>query len=97
MEGEMDGLPAEDTVEEMTKFEVLEACQWVLGVQLVDEIKEPKSWEGLAQRPAFSKPITETKEVYRGSSVTQETLDDLERLQGSHIELAHKVDILQLS
>ena len=87
MEGEVEEAADDDTVEEMTKFQVLEACRWVLGVQLVDEIKEPKEWEALANKRVVSEPITEAKELYRGSSITQETVEDLKRLQGSRIEV----------
>ncbi len=59
--------------EEMAKYEVLEACNWVLGVKLVEEIKEPSQWENLPTFLPNSGPTTS----YRGTTMTKETIEEM--------------------
>ena len=80
LEGESTSVPEEDTAEEMAKFEVLEACDWVLGVRLVDDIKEPKSWEALSKRPVVSRQLSTPRTAYKGTTVTKETMEDFLRV-----------------
>jgi hypothetical protein len=87
MESDIQGLPVEDSTEEFVKFQVLEACNWVLGIQLVDEIKEPQSWEALSKMPAISRRLTTPQTTYRGTGVSQETMEDLERLGHLNVQI----------
>jgi hypothetical protein len=78
----------EDDPEEFAKFQVLKACSWVLGVQLLgrEPIREPKSWSKLARTPVeWTEHATTT---YKGAQISKEDLEDLERLgQGARIRL----------
>ncbi|KIX94016.1 uncharacterized protein Z520_10353 [Fonsecaea multimorphosa CBS 102226] len=87
LESDIDGLPEEDSAEELVKFQVLEACHWVLGIKLVDEIKEPKSWEALSKMPALSRRLSTSQITYRGTRVSQETMEDLERLRFQNVQI----------
>jgi hypothetical protein len=60
--------------EEMAKFRVLEACNWVLGVQLVEEIKEPPEWDNL---PTVLPIVRQT--LYRAGWVSDEGLEQLKK------------------
>jgi hypothetical protein len=70
--------------EGMAKFIALEACNWKLGVKLVDEIETPTEWKDLPSgRTIKMGPIAapgETKTVYKGSTIDTETLEDLQRM-----------------
>jgi hypothetical protein len=72
------------TSEGMAKFIALEACNWKLGVKLVDEIETPTEWKDLPPgRTIKMEPIAppgETKTLYKGSTIDAETLEDLQRM-----------------
>lgn len=73
----------EEGAEAMAKFIVVEVCRHVLRVKLEpeEEVKEPRRWrEVLAKRPFEANLTTETKTVYKGTSISKETLDHLLRL-----------------
>lgn len=79
VEEEEDG----EGAEAMAKFIVAEVCRHVLEVQLEPEekVEEPRRWrEVLAKRPFEANLTTETNTVYKGTSVSKETLDALLRL-----------------
>ena len=73
----------QDSLESIVKFQVLEACRWVLGIQLIEEIQEPKSWERLKKMPIVmmkQEEGEEAKPLYRGVTMSEETMEDFERI-----------------
>jgi hypothetical protein len=67
--------------EEMAKFQALEGCNWVLGVKLAEEIKEPPEWQDL---PRVLPRSNQTTTTYRGMTVSKETLSQI--LEGEVIK-----------
>ncbi|KAI9866166.1 MAG: hypothetical protein M1813_001727 [Trichoglossum hirsutum] len=59
--------------EEMAKYEALEACNWCLGVKLVDEIAEPSDWEHL---PTFL-PRSGQTPTHKGVNMSAGDIEDL--------------------
>jgi hypothetical protein len=68
----------DESGENWTKFLVVTACKWVMGIDLGVDILEPKRWTKLASRPAKSESITQT--TYMGTTMPQETMELLQRL-----------------
>ncbi len=68
---------AEDRVrrasEDMAKYEALEVCNWILGVKLVEEIKEPPEWDSL---PTIYPKIGPTT-LYMGTMLSKKTIESL--------------------
>lgn len=68
---------SDESGESWTKFLVVTACKWVMGIELGLNIPEPKRWTKLASRPVKKVP---TKTVYMGTTMPQETMELLQRL-----------------
>ncbi|KAH8657171.1 hypothetical protein BGZ60DRAFT_416981 [Tricladium varicosporioides] len=84
---------ADDEIdEEMAKYIVLEACHWLLGVKLVENIEIPAKWKDLPPGKTIKmEPVAPpggSKTVYKRSMIDEETLQDLIRLgAGAEIKL----------
>lgn len=79
-----------DDAGEFARFFVLEACNWVLVVRLLGNrpIKQPQWWRKLGEQKADLKIIEVTKTTYKGTSISQETFEDLMRLGSKPIKLS---------
>lgn len=78
--------------EEMAKYIVLEACHWLLGVKLVENIEIPAAWKDLPPGQTVKmEPIDPpggSKTVYKSSTIDEETMQDLMRLgAGAEIKM----------
>lgn len=71
-----------DLPEEHVKFQVLMACERVLGIRL-GEITKPKAWEKLSNIPAAPPYVARAGQpTYRGLVLSKHTEEDIEHLGG---------------
>jgi hypothetical protein len=64
----------------MAKFIALEACRWVLGIDLVDDIEEPPEWPGVSYLETPIKPVTSQgpTTLYQGGAIRRTYMQEIQ-------------------